>query len=90
MAHSLHHQNIQVLEIEMFKIHHGFSEVSFLDLFYNLMKIAFLVFDLNLIQYKFARYFGPVICNNIPIEIRIIKNFGTFNTEIRKWKPKNG
>ena len=35
MAHSLHHQNIQALEIEMFTIHHGFSKVSFLDLFYN-------------------------------------------------------
>ena len=35
MAHSLHHQNIQTLEIEMFKIHHGFSRVSFLDLFHN-------------------------------------------------------
>ena len=53
------------------------------------MKITFIVFDLNLIQYKSARYFGPVICNNIPIEIRIIKNFDTFNTEIRKWKTKN-
>ena len=41
------------------------------------MKITFIVFDLNLIQYKSARYFGPVICNNIPIEIRIIKNFLT-------------
>ena len=35
MAHSLHHQKIQTLEIEMFKIHHGFSKVSFLDLLYN-------------------------------------------------------
>ena len=35
MARSLHHQNIQELEIEMFKIHHEFSKVSFLDLFYN-------------------------------------------------------
>ena len=35
MAHSLHHQNIQTLEIERFKIHHRFSRVSFLDLFHN-------------------------------------------------------
>ena len=34
-------------------------------------------------------HFGPVICNNIPTEIRSIKHFDTFNTEIRKWKPKN-
>ena len=35
MAHSLHHQNIQTLEIDMFKFHFGFSKVSFLNLFYN-------------------------------------------------------
>ena len=27
----IHHQNIQTLEIEMFKIHQGFSQISFLD-----------------------------------------------------------
>ena len=27
----IHHQNIQTLEIEIFKIHHGFSQISFLD-----------------------------------------------------------
>ena len=32
MAHSLHQQTIQALEIEMFKIHHGFSKFSSLDL----------------------------------------------------------
>ena len=35
MAHSLHHHNIQTLEIEMFEIYHGFSQVSFLDLLHN-------------------------------------------------------
>ena len=32
---TIHHQNIQTLIIEMFKIHHGFSQVSRLDLFHN-------------------------------------------------------
>ena len=27
----IHHQNIQTLEIEMFKINQGFSQISFLD-----------------------------------------------------------
>ena len=36
-----------------------------------------------------AQYFGPEIWNNIPIEIKSIKNFDKFKTEIRKWKPKN-
>ena len=44
MAHSLHHQNIQTLEIEMFKIHDGFSKVSFLDLFYNYIENNFYSF----------------------------------------------
>ena len=53
------------------------------------MKTTFIVFDLNPIKYESARYFVPVICNNIPIDIRSIKNFDTFHTEIRKWKPKS-
>ena len=36
-----------------------------------------------------VQYFGPVIWNNIPIEIRSIKNFDTFKTKIRKWKLTN-
>ena len=65
-----------------------FQKSAFWIWFIIIMKITFIFFDLNPIQYKSARYFGPVICNNIPIEIRIIKNFVTFNTEIRKWKLK--
>ena len=34
-TYSQHHQNIQTLEIELFKIHHGFSKVYFLDLLHN-------------------------------------------------------
>ena len=44
MAHSLHLQNIQTLEIEMFKIHHGFLRVFFLDLLHNYNKNNFYSF----------------------------------------------
>ena len=74
MAHSLHHQNNHTVEIEMLKIHHGFSKVSFLHLFHNCNESNFLGFDLNPIQYESPWYFGPGICNNIPIEIKRIKN----------------
>ena len=30
-----------------------------------------------------VRYFGPAVWNNIPIEIRSIKIFDTFKTEIK-------
>ena len=65
-------------------------EKSFFWIYFKItIKISFIVFDLNPMQYESTQYFGPVICNNIPIEIRSIKNFYIFNTEIKKWTPKN-
>ena len=49
---TIYHLNIQALKIEMFKIHHGFPQVSFLDLIYIIMKITFIAYDLNL-NFKF-------------------------------------
>ena len=66
-----------------------FQKFLFWICFIVIMNITFIVFDLNPMQYKSTQYFGSVICNNVLIEIRIIKNFDTFNTEIRKWKPRN-
>ena len=66
-----------------------FQKCLFWICFIIISKITFIVFDLNLIQYEFARHFGPVICNNIPIEIRSTTHFDTFNTDIRKSKTKN-
>ena len=66
-----------------------FQKVSFLDSFIIMIKMIFIVFDIKLIQYESAQYFGPVICNHIPIEIGSIKKFDSFNTEIKKLKPKN-
>ena len=88
----IHHQNIHTLEIRMFKIHKGFSQISFLDEinFYSLRSQPDFQRGINttLKGAESVRYLGPVIWNNISIEIRSIKNFDTFKTEIRKWKPK--
>ena len=84
----------------MFKIHHGFWQVFFLDLFHNYNENNFYNswsqpdFQIPRIYTSLkgtesVRYFGPVIWNNIPIEIRSIKSFNTFQTEIRKWKLTN-
>ena len=83
----------------MFKIDHGLSQVSFLDLLHNYNENNFYIlrpkFDFEIPRIKSTlkwtesiRYFGPVIWNNILIEIRGNINFDTFKTEIRKWKPK--
>ena len=70
----------------MFKIHNGFPQVSFLDLFHNYNKnnvynlrsqpdfqIANFQINTTLKRIEFVRYFGAVIWNNILIEIRILK-----------------
>ena len=81
----------------MFKIHKGFSKVSFLDLFNNYNESNFYSlrsqpdFHISRISTTLtgAEIVRPVIWNNIPIEIRSIKNADTFKIEIRKWKPTN-
>ena len=66
----------------MFKIHNGFSQVSFLDLLHNYHKnnvhdlrsqpdfqIANLQINITLKRIESVRYFGAVIWNNILVEI---------------------
>ena len=70
----IHHQNIQTMEIEMFKIHQGFSQISFLDEnnFYSLRSQPdYQVPGINttLKGAESVQYLGPVIWNNLPIEI---------------------
>ena len=89
----IRHQNIQTLQIEMFKINQGFSQISILDEnnFHSLRsQPEFQIPRINttLKGVESLRYLGPVIWNNISIETRSIKSFDTFKTEIRKWKPK--
>ena len=71
----------------MFKTHHGFSQVSFLDLFHNYNYNFYslrsqLDFQINttLKRTESVRYFGPIIWNNIPIETRSIQNVDLFKT----------
>ena len=74
----------------MFKIHHGFSQVSCLNLFHNYNENNFYSLrsqpdfqiprtGTTLRGTDSVRYFGPVIWNNIPIED--IQNFDTFKTK---------
>ena len=82
----IHHQNIQTLEIEMFKNQQGFSQISFQDWndFYSLRSQR----DFQIPRISTAMkgensigYLGPLIWNIVPIEIRGIKNFDTFKTK---------
>ena len=76
----------------MFKIHHGLSQVSFLDLLHNYNENIFYSLrsksDFQVPRIN-TTIFVPVIWNNIVIEIKWFKYFDIFKTEIRKWKPTN-
>ena len=97
---SIHNQNIQTLDIEMYKVRNGLLQTSVQDLFdsypqnnfYNLRsKPDFRIPRVNttLKGTESVRYLGPIIWNNIPIEIRRIREIELFKSEIRKWKPLN-
>ena len=90
----MHHQNIQTLATKMFKIHNEFLQFSFLVFFhnYNENNVHCLLsqpdlhtprINTTLKDIGSVQYFGPVIWNNISIEIKTIKNFDKFKTKIK-------
>ena len=96
----IHHQNIQTLAIEMYKINYGLAEGSFKDLFenmeehrsYNLRsKSKFLTPSVNTESKgkNSIRYLGPIIWSSVPTEIRNAETIILFKKQIRKWKPEN-
>ena len=92
---SIHHQNIQTLAIEMYKVHYGLSENSLYNIFensrssYNLRSQR----DLDIPSVSTGnysknslKYFGPIIWNSIPTRLRNIETLTEFKKEICKWK----
>ena len=90
----MHHQTIQTLATEMFKIDKEFLQFSSLVFFhkYNENNVYCLLsqpdlhiprINTTLKDIESVQYFGPAIWNNIPIEIKTIKNFDKFKTKIR-------
>ena len=93
----IHHQNINRLLIEIYKALHDISENSLKELFVkrestiNLWSNPELVISSvnSILSGKISlRYFGFVIWNSLPIDIRedhLISSFVT--TKIKQWKP---
>ena len=95
---SIHHQNIQTLAIEIYKFLHGLSNSNFKDFIvlknnnYSMRskyELAVPLVNTVLKGKNSLRYFGPVIWNSIPIDIRCQDNFNLFKSKIRQWKPEN-
>ena len=90
---TIHHYNIQTLCIELYKIFSGQSQTIFSDLFerkninYNLRSQPDFVIPQVKSVYKGSnslRYFGPIIWNLIPKEIKNFDTLASFVSKIRQ------
>ena len=93
---SIHHQNIQTLAIEVYKVLHGLSNSNLKELFvfrnnnYNTRsqyELAIPSVNTVLKGKSSIRYLGPIIWNSIPIDIRCADSLNVFKSQIRQWKP---
>ena len=95
---TIHHQNIQSLAIEMYKAVNNLPGGNFSEFFvrnnhnFNLRSRSELtVPSINTVfkGQNSISYFGSVIWNSIPAELRGINSFQVFKSEIKAWRPTN-
>ena len=93
---SVHHYNIQTLCVELYKVYNNILQTVFSDLFirnhinYNLRSQSDFVIPQIKTVYNGTnslRYFGPIIWNLIPKEIKYSDSLESFIGKIRQWKP---
>ena len=92
----IHHQNIQRLLIEIYKALHDISGNILKELFMKRESIVSLHSKPELVipsvnsvlkVKNSVRYFGSVVWNSLPIEIREDYSILSFVTKIKQWKP---
>ena len=94
---SIHHRNIQAMAIEMYKVKNNLGP-SLLDNIFALNSHTrmglrsssdFIRPRVNTVHYgkDSLQYFGSIIWNTIPLEIKNSVNLNTFKKQIRNWSP---
>ena len=92
----IHHQNIQRLLTEIYKALHDISGNSLKELFVKRESTISLQSKPELVipsensvlkDKNSLRYFGSVIWNSLPIEIREDHSISSFATKAKQWKP---
>ena len=93
---SIHHRNIRLLSIELYKVKHNLSNQVMSGLF-NLRNINYgfrsqTDFELRPIYItayglRSLKYYAPKTWNIVPIDIRNSDSLSEFTTEIKSWKP---
>ena len=93
---SIHHRNIRLLSIKLFKVKNDLSNQIISELF-DLQNIEhnlrpqrdFSLGAVNTTNYglRSLRYFAPKISNMIPADIRNVNNLSDFTLKIKSWIP---
>ena len=91
---SIHHRNIRLLSIELYKVKLNSSNQVMPELF-HLRNINYdfrsqTDFELKPIDaygLRSLKYFAPKIWNIVPIDIRNSDSLSEFTTKIKPWKP---
>ena len=94
---SIHHRNLRVLAIEMFKVKNGLSPEIMREVFpmnrdfpYNLRQVNdFSIRSVNSVHYgtESLQFLGPKIWNLVPPEFRNLESLPEFKRKIKLWKP---
>ena len=94
---SIHHQNIQKLGIEMFKVLNGENPQIVNEIFHIRDETSYELrqrscFHIPSVNTVFSgtesiRFLGPKIWELIPNDIKSLENLRDFKTAIKKWKP---
>ena len=94
---SIHHRNIHLVAIEMFKIKNNITPEIVRDIF-NERKGPSLrsnsTFSKPCVNSVYngtdsLRYFGPVVWNIVPEEYKSAASLSIFKNDIKKWRPTN-
>ena len=93
----IHHRNIQRLALEMYKVKHDISPLIMKNIFvpqnfnkYNLRaQTDFTLPSVNTVHcgHDSLKYFGCIVWNMIPNEIRNLNTFDDFKRKINTWLP---
>ena len=92
----IHHRNIQLVAVEMFKVKNGLSPEIMKDIFQLAtnpsVEKTFLIPKVNgeYMGKLSLRYFGPVVWETmLPNEFKSISDLEKFKEDIKKWVPSN-
>ena len=92
---TIHHRNIQKLDLEMYKVKHGIAPKIMCELFneanvpYNLRQDVRFRSYIKTVLYgtETLSHFGPKIWNLVPFDIRDCATEQISRQKIKKWKP---